>query len=145
MSVPPGTSSRTSTPSSAAEPERLHVGWNAGEVGIGEPERLAGRGRDQLVHPQQRPARRLARHDAHGDVARGGPAAQRRDRRGERRARHGPDPFERALDCGHRGPAHLHAGIAPRGDAAGRVTDPASPTHSPVTWPTMPSTTRLLR
>ena len=49
--------------------QRLHVGRQAGEIGIAEPERVARGGRDQLVHPQQPPARGLAGHDAHCHVA----------------------------------------------------------------------------
>ena len=112
--------------------ERLHVRGRADEVGIGEPEGVPGRGRDELVQAIELRGPGHARDHAHRHVPR---RRQRLPRRplpvGDRSAGQRPHPGERRFQIGDRRPADRDAGVAPGLDAAGRIADPGAPHAEP--------------
>jgi hypothetical protein len=105
--------------------QRLHIGRDADEVGISQPQRVAGHRRDHLVKPVKPRGAGLAREHAHHHLAGGRSGNRLRFRQIDVFARcRSPGLAEGALDVCHRRTTNLDAGVAPGGDAALRVTQP---------------------
>lgn len=126
MSLAPGTSRRTSTPSRAAAAVDLDVCGGADEVRVGQPQVLPCKAGDDEVEAVSARLVRLAGNHANPDVPGPHTGAVGYSRNfGQRRATAGPPHIgERSNQFADCGTAQLDAGVAPRLERAARVSAP---------------------